>query len=116
MSSCCRSISAGSSVSREQLDHARTLLAPAGTVVEIPENDPLFHVVHDLDERVQIPSIGVLYRGVTYERDGVTVYKSEARFTAPGRVEVDGARLESGRIILATGSDPALAKSSTALT
>lgn len=43
-----------------------------------------------------------------YERDGVSVYKSEARFTGPRRVEVDGAQLESERIIVATGSDPAV--------
>jgi Domain of unknown function (DUF4159) len=45
---------------------------PDRTVVDIPEDDPLFHIVHDLDDRVQIPSIGVLFRpgGVTYEYDG----------------------------------------------
>ncbi len=52
--------------------HSMRKVFPDRTVVEIPEDDPLFHIVHDLDERVQIPSIGVLYRGVTYERDGVT--------------------------------------------
>jgi pyruvate/2-oxoglutarate dehydrogenase complex dihydrolipoamide dehydrogenase (E3) component len=43
-----------------------------------------------------------------YERDGVSVYKSEARFTGPGCVEVDGTQLEGERIVLATGSDPAV--------
>jgi hypothetical protein len=57
---------------------------PDRTVVEIPENDPLFHIVHDLNDRVQIPSIGVLYRGVTYERDGYDphwrgIYDDEGR-------------------------------------
>jgi hypothetical protein len=58
---------------------------PDRTVVDIPENDPLFHIVHDLNDRVQIPSIGVLYRGgVTYERDGVEphwrgIYDDEGR-------------------------------------
>jgi dihydrolipoamide dehydrogenase len=57
------------------------------------------YMIRHLDDRNQVEG---------YERDGVTVYKSEARFTAPGRVEVDGGQLESDRIIVATGSDPAV--------
>jgi hypothetical protein len=45
---------------------------PDRTVVDIPDTDPLFNIVHELDDRIQIPSIGVLFRGVTYERDGYT--------------------------------------------
>lgn len=52
--------------------HGMRKVFPDRTVVDIPDDDPLFHIVHDLDERIQIPSIGVLFRGVTYERDGVT--------------------------------------------
>jgi len=58
---------------------------PDRSVVDIPLDDPVFHVVHDLEDRVQIPSIGVLYRGgVTYERDGVQphwrgIYDDEGR-------------------------------------
>jgi Domain of unknown function (DUF4159) len=57
---------------------------PDRTVVDIPEDDPLFHIVHDLNDRVQIPSIGVMYRGVTYERDGYQphwrgIYDDEGR-------------------------------------
>jgi dihydrolipoamide dehydrogenase len=40
-----------------------------------------------------------------YERDGVRVFKGEARLTGPGNVAVDGASLETERIIVATGSD-----------
>jgi pyruvate/2-oxoglutarate dehydrogenase complex dihydrolipoamide dehydrogenase (E3) component len=57
------------------------------------------YMVRHLDDRNQVDG---------YERDGVRVYKAEARFTAPGRVEVDAALLESERIIVATGSDPAV--------
>lgn len=57
---------------------------PDRTVVDIPEDDPLFHIVHDLNDRIQIPSIGVLFRGVTYERDGYDphwrgIYDDEGR-------------------------------------
>jgi len=45
---------------------------PDRPIVEIPITDPVFHVAYDLDDRVQIPGIAAVMRGVTYERDGVT--------------------------------------------
>jgi pyruvate/2-oxoglutarate dehydrogenase complex dihydrolipoamide dehydrogenase (E3) component len=57
------------------------------------------YMIRHLDDRNQVAG---------YERDGVSVHKSEARFSGPGRLELDGARLESERIIVATGSDPAV--------
>lgn len=41
-----------------------------------------------------------------YEDRGVRVFRGAARIAAPGVIEVDGARLESERIVIATGSDP----------
>jgi hypothetical protein len=38
---------------------------------EIPEDHEVFHVLYDLDQKVQIPGIAALSRGQTYERDGV---------------------------------------------
>jgi pyruvate/2-oxoglutarate dehydrogenase complex dihydrolipoamide dehydrogenase (E3) component len=43
-----------------------------------------------------------------YEDKGVRVYKGEGRITAPGRVRVGDAELEAERILIATGSDPAI--------
>lgn len=43
-----------------------------------------------------------------YEDYGVRVYKGEGRITAPGRIEVGAEELEAERIIIATGSDPAI--------
>jgi hypothetical protein len=43
---------------------------PDRPIVEIPESDEVFHALYDLDQRIQIPGIAALYRGVTYERDG----------------------------------------------
>ena len=71
--------------------------APEQTWSEVAEYRD--YMVRHLDDSNQVDG---------YQRDGVSVYKSEARFTGPGRVEVDGAQLESERIIIATGSDPAL--------
>lgn len=43
---------------------------PDRTVRDIPEDDESLHVLYDLDQRIQIPGILFLRRGVTYERDG----------------------------------------------
>ncbi len=43
-----------------------------------------------------------------YERSGVRVYKGEARIAGPGRVAVGDVELEAERIVIATGSDPAI--------
>jgi hypothetical protein len=45
---------------------------PDRAIVDIPINDPVFHVAFDLDEQVQIPGIQSVYSGLTYERDGYT--------------------------------------------
>ncbi|HEX2492570.1 MAG TPA: DUF4159 domain-containing protein [Steroidobacter sp.] len=45
---------------------------PDRAIVDIPPDDPVFHVAFDLNERVQIPGIQYVYSGVTYERDGYT--------------------------------------------
>lgn len=44
---------------------------PDRPVVDIDDKDAIFHVLYDLDQRVQIPGLAALYRGVTYEQDGV---------------------------------------------
>ncbi|MEM1261777.1 MAG: DUF4159 domain-containing protein [Pseudomonadota bacterium] len=45
---------------------------PDRPVREIPESDESLHVLYDLDQRVQIPSIMLLRTGRTWERDGKT--------------------------------------------
>ena len=45
---------------------------PDRAIVDIPMDDPVFHVVYDLVDRVQIPGIVSLSTGLTYERDGYT--------------------------------------------
>ncbi len=37
--------------------------------VDIPNSDPIFHVLYDLEDRVQIPGWGSVQQGVTYEKD-----------------------------------------------
>jgi hypothetical protein len=44
---------------------------PDREVVEIPDDHEVFHVVYDLDHKIQIPGIFALMSGRTYEQDGV---------------------------------------------
>jgi hypothetical protein len=45
---------------------------PDRPIVDIPEDDEAFHVIYDLDHRIQIPSRMYSYTGVTWEQDGYT--------------------------------------------
>ena len=44
---------------------------PDRPIVELENREQIFHVLYDLDERFQIPGTVALYRGTTYEKDGV---------------------------------------------
>jgi len=44
---------------------------PDRPVVDIPDKDPIFHVLYDLNERVQVPGIQYLITGRIWEEDGV---------------------------------------------
>lgn len=44
---------------------------PDRPVVDVPLEDPVMNVLYDLKERVQIPGLGSVMNGTTYERDGV---------------------------------------------
>ena len=59
---------------------------PDRAVVDIPGDDEVFHVLYDLNDRPQIPGLGSVYRGVTYEQDGYQphwrgVYDDDHRLT-----------------------------------
>lgn len=43
---------------------------PDRPIVDIPMDDPIFHVAYDLADRVQIPGIQSVFSGRTYENDG----------------------------------------------
>ncbi|MGI8988411.1 MAG: DUF4159 domain-containing protein [Bryobacteraceae bacterium] len=43
---------------------------PDRPIVEIDSKDPIFHVLYDLDERIQVPGLQYLYSGKIYEKDG----------------------------------------------
>jgi Domain of unknown function (DUF4159) len=60
---------------------------PTRPIVEIPDNDPIFHTVYDLDDRYQVPGEQFVYTGRTYEKDGFEarwrgVYDDKGRLMA----------------------------------
>ena len=57
------------------------------------------YMIRNLDDTGEVKS---------YEGKGVRVVKGAGRFAGPGEVEVDGHRLLSDRIVIATGSQPAV--------
>src|SRR5579875_118614 len=43
---------------------------PDRPIVEIPSNDPIFHIIYDLDDRYQVPGAQFLDTNQTWEQDG----------------------------------------------
>ncbi|HLI82458.1 MAG TPA: DUF4159 domain-containing protein [Bryobacteraceae bacterium] len=43
---------------------------PDRPIVEIPSNDPIFHIIYDLDDRYQVPGAQFLDTHQTWEQDG----------------------------------------------
>ncbi len=43
---------------------------PEREVVDLPNDDPIFHTVFDLDDRYQVPGAQYLFSGRVYEKDG----------------------------------------------
>ena len=43
---------------------------PDRPVVDLPNKDPIFHTIYDLEDRFQIPGAQFLYSGLIYEYDG----------------------------------------------
>ncbi|MDQ2840892.1 MAG: DUF4159 domain-containing protein [Acidobacteriota bacterium] len=43
---------------------------PDRSIVEIPNSDPIFHTVYDLDDRYQVPGEQFVRSGRTFEKDG----------------------------------------------
>jgi hypothetical protein len=44
---------------------------PDRRIVEIDDQDPIFHVIYNLEAREQVPGLQYLYSGRKYEKDGV---------------------------------------------
>ena len=60
---------------------------PDRPVVDLEDKDPIFHVLYNLDERVQVPGMQFLRSRRTYEQDGVEP-RWRAVFDDKGRIQV----------------------------
>ena len=60
---------------------------PDRQIVELENKDPIFHVLYDLEDRVQIPGLAALYSGRTFEQDGV-IPRWRAIYDDKGRIMV----------------------------
>ena len=47
-----------------------TKVLPDHPIVDLPNSDPIFHTLYDLDDRYQVPGAQFLDSGRTYEHDG----------------------------------------------
>jgi hypothetical protein len=47
---------------------------PDREIVEIPNSDPIFHAIYDLDDRYQVPGEQYVRSGLTYEHGGTVPY------------------------------------------
>jgi hypothetical protein len=60
---------------------------PDRPVVDLPDDDPIFHVMYDLEKRFQVPGRQYLGSGSTYEQDGIEA-RWRAIYDQKGRVQV----------------------------
>src|SRR5581483_11815696 len=52
------------------LDGIKRVL-PNRPIVDLPDDDPIFHTIYDLDDRFQVPGAQYLYSHRIYEKDGI---------------------------------------------
>ena len=60
---------------------------PDRPIVEIPDRDPIFHTLFDMDNRFQVPGLQYVYSHRTYEKDGYDP-KWRAIYDDRGRIMV----------------------------
>jgi hypothetical protein len=58
------------SVEWEVFMESMSRVFPDRAVVDLANTEEIFHVLYDVDERVQVPGLPAFNRGVTYEQDG----------------------------------------------
>ncbi|MCU0248414.1 MAG: DUF4159 domain-containing protein [Bryobacter sp.] len=75
------------SIEWEIFNASMSRVFPDRPIVDVENKDALFHVLYDLDERVQVPGIVMFYTGRTYEQDGVDA-KWRGIYDDKGRIMV----------------------------
>src|SRR5204863_2716581 len=71
----------------EQFMDGLKKIFPDREVIDLPDGEPIFHVLYDLDNKFQVPGQQFVWSGRTYERDG---YEAQWRavLDEKGRVQV----------------------------
>ncbi|HWB84293.1 MAG TPA: DUF4159 domain-containing protein [Bryobacteraceae bacterium] len=74
--------------------HSMSKVFPDRPIVEIPNDDPIFHTVYDLDQRYQVPGWQYHFSGRTYEKDGYEphwrgIYDDKGRIMAAMCFDMD---------------------------
>jgi hypothetical protein len=64
------------------------MVFPDRPIVEIPNDDPILHVVYDLDDRYQVPGQWAIARGTTYRNQGGETPHWRGIYDDHGRVMV----------------------------
>jgi hypothetical protein len=70
---------------QEYFEQTMKMVFPDRSIVDIPDNDPIFHTVFDLDDRYQVP--GMEHLGTGYKNDG-RVPRWEGIYDDKGRIMV----------------------------
>ncbi len=82
---------------RGEATRAAGVVTPDQRFTEISEYRDF--MIRNLDDSSQVEE---------YEQQGMTVVRGAASLSGPGQVEVDGRRLETQRIVIATGTEPSV--------
>jgi len=61
---------------------------PDRVFVDLPDGDPIFHIIYDLDKRFQVPGFQYVRSGLTYERDDGRDAHWRGIYDEKGRVQV----------------------------
>jgi hypothetical protein len=74
---------------------------PGREIVDIPDSDPIFHTIYDLDERFQVPGAQIFDTGKEYEAGSDKDIKGDPDFTAGRPPHWRGIYDDKGRVIVA---------------
>jgi hypothetical protein len=73
---------------------------PGREIVDIPDSDPIFHTIYDLDERFQVPGAQFFVTGKEYEAGMDRDIRGEPDFTAGKTPHWRGIYDDKGRLIV----------------
>jgi hypothetical protein len=75
-------------IERKVFEDSMKLVFPDRPIVDIPEDDPMFHMVYDLAKRVQVPGMEHLGQGCKNCEDGGRVARWRGIYDDKGRIMI----------------------------